>query len=75
MQGIQSGISIDVTRGQQAIDASNSELGERIKDVLRKYGIDPETGAAGNVDPNRMLAMQQEMMQVISEHQSGQPGA
>jgi hypothetical protein len=74
MQGIQSGITIDVTQGQQAIDASNTELGDRIKDVLRKYGIDPDTGATGSVDPNQMIAMQQEMMQVISEHQSGQAG-
>jgi hypothetical protein len=75
MQGVQSGITIDVTQGQQAIDASNIELGERIKDVLRKYGIDPETGATGNVDPNQMMAMQQEMMQLIAEHQSGQSGS
>jgi hypothetical protein len=74
MQQAQAGITIDISHSQHSIDTSNTELGEQIKDVMRKYGIDPETGATGNVDPSRMIAMQQEMMQLIAQHQSGQSG-
>jgi len=75
MQQAQGGITIDLSQGQQSIDASNTELGEQMKEVMRKYGIDPETGASGNVDPSQMLAMQQEMMQLMSGNHPSQTGA
>ena len=74
MQQAQAGVTIDLSQSQQSIDATNTALGEQIQEVMRKYGIDPATGATGNVDPSRMIAMQQEMMQLIAQHQSGQSG-
>jgi hypothetical protein len=75
VQQLQGGITIDLSQSQHSIDASNTELGEKMKEILRKYGIDPEKGATSAADPNQMMAMQQEMMQLIAEHQSGQSGS
>ena len=73
MQQAQAGITIDISQSQQSIDASNTELGEQMKAVMRKYGIDPETGATGSLDASRMIAMQQEMMQLIASTSPGSP--
>jgi hypothetical protein len=66
---MQENVQIDASQSQQTIDASNTELGEKLTEIMRRHGMDPSSALA-STDATKMAAMQQEMMEAL-----GQAGA
>jgi hypothetical protein len=63
------GGGIQINQAPQSIDMSNVEgLRGEIFEIMRRHGIDPETGVTDSVDASAMPQMQQEVLQALSRH-------
>ena len=62
--------SPQVTIGEaNTIDLRGTELSEQIREIMRRHGIDPETGQADpDTDPSSYAGMQQEILAALSGH-------
>lgn len=62
--------NIQVQQGDsQTIDLRGTDLGEEIREAMRRHGIDPEAAASGEqVDAGAYLAFQQELLEKLGQH-------
>jgi hypothetical protein len=66
-QAIQSG-NVQISQGEpQSIDLRGSDVGDQLKEIMRQHGIDPEAGTAPGFDASQMPAMQQQIMDALSQ--------
>jgi hypothetical protein len=54
--------------GSQTIDMRGTGLREEIFEIMRQHGIDPETGAAANVNAADYGDMQRQILEALSRH-------
>jgi hypothetical protein len=52
----------------QTIDMRGTSLREEIFEIMRQHGIDPETGAAANVNAADYGDMQRQILEALSRH-------
>jgi hypothetical protein len=52
----------------QEIDASSSALGDEIKEIMRRHGIDPDGGQSASINAADYEGMQQEMLAALARH-------
>ena len=61
--------NIQVSVGEpQTVDARGGDLGAELKEIMRSHGIDPESGATGNVDASAYGEMQKQMLEALARH-------
>jgi hypothetical protein len=73
-QAVQQG---NVQQSSQTIDMQGSGLREEIVEIMKRHGIDPETGATtGQIDAASMPGMQEEMLEALRRRglDAGGPG-
>ena len=58
-------VSIDQPR---QIDASGTGLGDEIKEIMRRHGIDPDGGQSASINAADYGGMQQEMLAALARH-------
>ncbi len=59
----------------QEIDMSGTDLGDEIRGILARYGVEPSATTADGIDAARMLQMQQEIMDAIAGRGVALPGS
>ena len=52
----------------QTVNMQGTGLREEIFEIMRRHGIDPDSGQAQSVDASAMPRMQQEMLEALSRH-------
>jgi hypothetical protein len=59
-----------VTQSSQTLDLRGTGLREEIVEIMKRHGIDPDSGAVqgGKIDAASMPAMQAEMLEALKRH-------
>jgi protein-tyrosine-phosphatase len=60
----------EVTQSSQTLDLRGTGLREEIVEIMKRHGIDPESGAVqgGQINAASMPAMQAEMLEALKRH-------